>query len=160
MKIDIERCRTAMKNIYMEGRPDIGHASFPEESRKAKIEKAISFIQKNGKTALQHQYLGVKNYAGFGDQGCDCEYGYGPRHGHIVFSIGRTPEARYNNVELGADEIYFLECCRDFGSVLLKDGQEEKYCNLDEVLRRYFSVKAKMEELYGILSNAEVETHC
>lgn len=37
---------------------------------------------------MHKYYLGVKNYDGFGDQGSDCEYGYGPRHGSIVFSIG------------------------------------------------------------------------
>lgn len=39
-------------------------------------------------------YFGVKNYDGFGDQRNDSEYGMGPRHGSIVFSIGLTPAMR------------------------------------------------------------------
>lgn len=40
------------------------------------------------------RYFGVKNYAGFGDQREDHEYGFGPRHGSIVFSVGLTRAIR------------------------------------------------------------------
>jgi hypothetical protein len=48
----------------------------------------------NGGDQIGREYFGVKNYDGFGDQRCDCEYGLGPRHGSIVFSIGLTYELR------------------------------------------------------------------
>ena len=82
------------------------------EVRETAIEEAISEIQSDGKLALSQRYIGVKNYAHFGDQGVNCEYGLGPRHGHIVFRIGRHRSSRQK--VLGDDEIYFLEACRDF----------------------------------------------
>jgi hypothetical protein len=48
----------------------------------------------NGGDKIGRQYFGVKNYDGFGDQRSDCEYGMGPRHGSIVFSIGLTRPLR------------------------------------------------------------------
>lgn len=47
-----------------------------------------------GGDKIVRQYFGVKNYSGFGDQREDHEYGMGPRHGDIVFSIALTREAR------------------------------------------------------------------
>lgn len=46
-----------------------------------------------GGAELQNRYIGVKNYAHFGDQRADCSYGSSPRHGTIVFAIRLTPEA-------------------------------------------------------------------
>lgn len=37
---------------------------------------------------MSKQYFGVKNYAGWRHQTCDCPYGMGPTHGSIVFSVG------------------------------------------------------------------------
>jgi hypothetical protein len=48
----------------------------------------------NGGDKIGRCYFGVKNYDGFGDQRNDSEYGMGPRHGSIVFSIGLTPALR------------------------------------------------------------------
>ncbi len=48
----------------------------------------------NGGDEIGRRYFGVKNYDAFGDQRTDCEYGMGPRHGSIVFSIGLTPALR------------------------------------------------------------------
>lgn len=47
-----------------------------------------------GAHKLQRQYIGVKDYDRFRGQRTDCEYGYGPTHGHIVFAIELTEEAR------------------------------------------------------------------
>lgn len=47
-----------------------------------------------GCAKIHHRYFGVKNYSHFGDQREDHQYGYGPKHGHIVFAIGLTNEAR------------------------------------------------------------------
>ena len=103
--IDIERCLRASQDIWVEGH--VGNSG----ARQKAIEDAIAAIQQDGKAALAWEYIGVKNYAEFGDQREDHRYGYGPRHGTIVFSIRRrhTDHA----VELGADHIYLLECCRD-----------------------------------------------
>lgn len=70
--------------------------------RRDKIEAAKRCLAENP-AWLKSQYFGVKNYASFGDQGSDCEYGMGPRHGTIVFSIGLTDEARKR--DLTPDEI-------------------------------------------------------
>jgi hypothetical protein len=75
------------------------------------IEEAIGRIQADPAEALKAEYLGIKNYAHFGDQRCDCSYGYGPTHGTIVFSIGRVRGAP---LEPDAD-IQELLRVRDFG---------------------------------------------
>jgi hypothetical protein len=43
---------------------------------------------------MRKEYIGVKNYEGFIHQREDHKYGYGPRHGSIVFSVGLMPEVR------------------------------------------------------------------
>lgn len=57
--------------------------------------------------------FGTKNYDRWSGQRCDCEYGYGPSHGSICFSIGLHPEVRKREEKtLTADEmeavIYYL----------------------------------------------------
>ncbi len=55
-------------------------------------------------------YYGTKNYDGWSSQRCDCEWGYGPRHGSINFRVGLN---RNLNRELTDEEkcacIYYLE---------------------------------------------------
>jgi hypothetical protein len=53
-------------------------------------------------------YFGVKIYSGFGEQREDHQYGFGPKHGSIVFAVGlREPKC-----ELTAEEreaaLYYL----------------------------------------------------
>lgn len=38
--------------------------------------------------------FGTKSYDAWHGQRCDCEYGYGPRHGSIIFQIGITETVR------------------------------------------------------------------
>lgn len=62
---------------------------------------------------LLRQFFGTKNYDRWIGQRCDCEYGYGPRHGSIVFAIGFTAAVRKREpFELTDDEaeaaIYYL----------------------------------------------------
>jgi hypothetical protein len=38
--------------------------------------------------------FGTKNYDGWRGQRSDHQYGYGPRHGSVCFSVGLTPEVR------------------------------------------------------------------
>ena len=58
--------------------------------RAAAVRKAMDDLadEENPGGGLWRRYRGVKNYDRFGDQGCDCSYGMGPRHGHIVFEVG------------------------------------------------------------------------
>jgi len=105
MKIDMDRFRRGASQLEIVGRPG------KSKERLDVIETAILEIQAKPEVALSLKYLGVKNYAGFGDQREDHEYGYGPRHGSIVFSVGRK---RPNlNGQLDGDAIYALEILRD-----------------------------------------------
>ncbi len=108
--LDLPRLRAAFVDLAVDGDP-------AHNEREALIARAIAMIQADGKAALATGYLGVKNYAHFGDQESSHPYGFGPRHGSIVFSIGRTRPA--DKVILGADHIYALEAYRDFGIVEL-----------------------------------------
>jgi len=128
-KIDIERCAKAMRVLYVHGAP-----------RRALIEEAIGLIQKDP-ACLRKGYLGIKNYAHFGDQRHDSNYGYGPTHGSIVFEIGRRD--RDEGPDLGADEIYLLECVRDFGTIKGKRSNlgEEATLNLCDTIKEYLDHK-------------------
>ena len=147
-----------MRNLFVEGIPN-------SEKRNGVIEDAISCIQQDPQGAFLQGYLGVKNYSSFGDQRCDCDYGYGPKHGHIRFSVGRTVEARNDDVVLGPDEIYLLECVRDFGFISYKESMKsrEKTVNLCEALdliaerqRVITMIKTAIDERLGEIT---IETH-
>lgn len=47
---------------------------------------------REGGAVLLTSYLGVKAYDQFASQAVTCQYGYGPRHGSVWFSIGLQPE--------------------------------------------------------------------
>ena len=96
-----------------------GHPEGPV--RLALIEEAIALIQKDPEGALREERLGVKNYARFGDQRSDHPYGMGPRHGAIVFSIGREDV----NKPLGQDDIAALLAVRDAGKVTVPRGRRD-----------------------------------
>lgn len=63
-----------------------------------------------GYLGLKHEYFGTKSYDRWHGQRCDCEYGHGPRHGNIIFSVGLQKDVRSR--ELTDEEkdaaIYFL----------------------------------------------------
>ena len=48
----------------------------------------------SGFKALRERYFGCKNYDRWVCQRCDADYGYGPKHGYIVFRIELKPEWR------------------------------------------------------------------
>jgi hypothetical protein len=108
--IDLDRVRRAMKHIAVSGLPRTAE-------RQRAIADVICAIQADGGKALASEYVGVKNYAHFGDQRSDHPYGYGPSHGSIVFRIGRADRDPSRRIVLGADEVYALECLRDFRGV-------------------------------------------
>lgn len=71
------------------------------------IRDAIADLLQGG-TKLQHYYMGTKHYERWPGQREDHKYGYGPRHGTIVFSVGLTKEARerlLSGGELNEDEV-------------------------------------------------------
>jgi hypothetical protein len=159
--IDINRCLRGARNIYVSGAPNKGGGS--DGSRTNLIEEAVSLILKDGKTAMAQEFLGFKQYAHFGDQRCDCPYGMGPRHGSIVFEIGRAREARSGNVALGADEIYLLECIRDFGSEALpsdRNRDENRNWNLLDILHKATSLRHDYDFFYSYLVGARVDEQC
>lgn len=90
-------------------------------ARRAVIEDAIAAIQADPVTALTLEFMGVKDYAGFVDQRCDCKYGYGPRHGCIVFRVGRAYPG--DKSSLGEDDIAFLLRARGFPGVEIDDDR-------------------------------------
>lgn len=154
-KIDVDRVERAMQDLDVRGDP-----------RPRLIEEAIQKISEDGSAAMIDGYLGIKNYAHFGDQRADCKYGYGPKHGNIVFRIGRV---RHRDVELGADHVYLLECVRDFGVLVTPpahfDGQrgyarhDDLRLNLLDVIRRRNRLRKVMAPLDQAISDARVEAH-
>lgn len=164
--IDVGRCRRAMRNLYIQGEP--GTTGGPD-SRGKMLEDAIASIQADGVKAMSAGYFGIKNYSGFGDQRSDCEYGMGPRHGHIVFSIGRTAEGRKGGVQLGEDEVYLLECVRDFGGIVCpvdpinrpywQNDSRPVSMNLTDVLRAEDEIQRLAKVYSALLETARVESH-
>jgi len=76
-------------------------------------EEAIAYFQANPKPDRK-EYFGIKNYAGFGDQRCDCEQGYGPTHGSIVFEIDynrKNPSVDEDGINLILTAIANSEVC-------------------------------------------------
>lgn len=156
-KIDINRCSLAMRDIYVRGL-----CSSP--IREGALASAIRMIQENPTGALKKGYVGVKNYASFGDQREDHEYNFGPRHGSIVFSIGRTHPQE--SVTLGADHVYLLECVRDCAPILVptedplrSNSNLPQTINLVGALERWARYR-KLSNAYGdAVSEQGVEAH-
>lgn len=127
--------------------------------RQEALEDAIAAIQADPAKALSAEYIGVKNYAHFGDQRCDCENGMGPKHGSIVFRISRV-----TTKPLDEDAIYLLEAARDFGFVPTGrkvSGQSDRAEALDlcGVLIRKRQLQKELDTLEVALEAASVETH-
>jgi len=115
MKLDFDKCHKAMEQIRVYGDPTKTYM------RHSLIEEAMGYIKANPQQALRKHILGIKNYDGFGDQRCDCEYGFGPRHGHIVFSIERN--CKYHG-DLDVEACtYLLAAISDFGWKQLPNGK-------------------------------------
>lgn len=72
---------------------------------------------------LRERQFGLKEYEQFEHQRCDCEYGYGPCHGCIMFEIGLNRDClgkQFTPEEI-EDAIYYIEkfmelepACRNF----------------------------------------------
>jgi len=104
--INIDYVQIAERVIAVEGKP---HAITNDtQNGKTIADEAIEDIAL-GCPHLKAQYFGNKRYEGF-YQRCDCEYGYGPRHGYIVDRI----ELKHRGSTVLTDEekdacIYYLK---------------------------------------------------
>lgn len=93
--------------------------------RLAVVNAAIDDLA-TAKDLLKREYFGLKNYDRFSNQRTDCEYGMGPRHGHITFRVGMTDEARRYpglTIEQRDDAIYYL---RNLARIQRAEGQATK----------------------------------
>ena len=61
--------------------------------RRSCVIDAINDLASGGRT-LSERYFGTKDYDRWSDQREDHEYGYGPRHGSIVFRVCLTSDAK------------------------------------------------------------------
>lgn len=148
--IDIDRCRRGMRQLSVRGVPRAGL-----------IATAIGMIQTNANTALRQEYLGIKNYEAFGDQREDHRYGFGPKHGSIVFSIGRVSPS--NGPPLDDDAIYLLEAYRDFGTTkrkVYRDGRtiDERW-SICDVIREHDRLSEQLREMRSLLDAARMTDH-
>jgi len=107
--IELEKIKTAESVLNVRGLKD----EYDEDCTR----RAIRGIATND-GEIKKWYYGVKNYACYNHQACDCEYGMGPRHGEIVFSIGLQEP----NHELTEEE---TECCLYYLNIILdKEGRK------------------------------------
>ena len=98
------------------GKIDLAETFFDFEGDPRKYpesEKAIADARKAiaaSDQPLQERYIGLKNYSSWIGQREDHEYGYGPRHGSIVFRIGVKNKWRGKPLSKDAREaaLYYL----------------------------------------------------
>ena len=118
-KLQIAQSLLEVRGFYHDGpaqkrtvRSDQAQVTDLTPIRKELVEDLLDELASNDGARLFTYYYGVKNYANFGDQRCDCQYHLGPDHGEIVFRIGLTDEARgkkkFTHKQIDA-MIYFLE---------------------------------------------------
>lgn len=108
--IDLEKVKTAEFILAIRG---LEYGEYNERC----VDEAIKDIA-TGTDKMKKQYFGVKNYAQWTHQHCDCQYGYGPSHGSIVFSVGYN----FLNVDLTDDE---KECCIYYLNLLKNKSMRE-----------------------------------
>lgn len=103
--LDEAKIAVARQVLYRSGK----YANSPQ--RKSAVQDMVDWLatgEKRTYYAPTTGYFGVKNYSGFGDQREDHEYGFGPKHGSIVFAVGLNERKR----ELTDDEreaaLYYL----------------------------------------------------
>lgn len=114
--LDTSKIETAERLLQFEGDPRFPvHGDYRDQMRPNTRRDAIQDAIKQLATVampFEKTYVVVKNYASFGDQREDHEYRYGPKHGHIVFKIGRRREDDVFHKEYTREErdacIYFL----------------------------------------------------
>jgi len=92
--LDLGQIKIAEACMVFVGNPgEVRNGSYSDQNRATVRQEAIADAIKaiaSSEDPLSNEYIGVKNYAHFGDQREDHSYGMGPRHGNIVFKIGRS----------------------------------------------------------------------
>lgn len=146
MPLNLDRCRRGMAQLHVEGHP-----------RNSLIEEAIAAIQKDPLAALREHYFGIKNYAAFGDQREDHQYGYGPKHGSIVFRIGRADPG--NGKPLDNDAIYYLEAYRDFGTMGWVEDRRDVRLDLGRVIRKHDHCAKELKQFAAALDATVLLEH-
>lgn len=91
--LDLNQIQIAEECMIFQGNPgEVRHGAYSDQDRSSvrgkAIQDAIRIIASTD-DPFRKEYIGVKNYSGFGDQREDHSNGMGPRHGSIVFSIRR-----------------------------------------------------------------------
>lgn len=84
--IDLQLISVAESVIYVGG----SYTNAGEDKRSV-LDDAIAQIatgEKQSRSNLWSEYFGTKDYAHWHGQRSDHGYGYGPRHGSVIFSIG------------------------------------------------------------------------
>ncbi|CAH2606465.1 conserved protein of unknown function (plasmid) [Rhodovastum atsumiense] len=107
--IDLAKVALAETVLYVHGEFDRAG-----EDRDGARQDAINWFAAcqpaTGYGSLRHEYFGTKSYDRWRGQRSNHEYGYGPRHGSIIFEIGLLASARKR--DLTADEreaaVYYL----------------------------------------------------
>jgi hypothetical protein len=101
--LDPERVEHGLRVLELRGTYAQGGAE-----RDWAIEAAIGDIIAGGRD-LHTSYVGTKDYAHWRGQSITHEYGYGPKHGTVVFGIGLQPAYR-RQLTAGeqADAVYVL----------------------------------------------------
>lgn len=96
--LNLEQVALAESVIYVRGL-----YSNSGEGGPSALNDAINDLATERGASMRSGYFGTKGYAHWLGQREDCRYGYGPKHGSIVFEIGLVPEARRR--ELTDEEI-------------------------------------------------------
>lgn len=122
--LDIARIRNAESILEIRGSIGIRRTSYGELLQRglgddlSVVNDAIRWmagsLEYTAWNDLNRNYYGVKNYDRWTRQRTDCEYGMGPSHGSIVFSIGLNREHRGKGLteQQRSDCIYYLEAMK------------------------------------------------
>lgn len=96
--VDLSRINHGLHVVSVTGlSKQVVHGAYSDQNRSGQRASVIADAKDDlarGAPRLRREYFGVKNYAHFGDQREDHTYGFGPKHGSIVFSVGLTSAAR------------------------------------------------------------------
>ena len=100
-KVELARTVLAVSGAYSNAGMWRANDQGPYDRDEVVSDAALDIAK--GGDRLRKERFATKVYDRFVGQRSDCEYGYGPRHGSINFSIGLTQEARKR--QLSAEEI-------------------------------------------------------
>lgn len=103
--IDLGMIRQAEALLYFRG------LEYGEYSGRC-VDEAVKDIASDT-PKMSKEYFGVKNYASWTHQECDCSYGMGPSHGSIVFAVGLKNPRNKLSEDQKESCLYYLNLLRD-----------------------------------------------